>query len=122
MYIESHTVTLTTDASGDCTAYSSNVTGRILAIRYKPGTLDTGADLTITADATGAAIITLTNAGTSNVSYYPRVQVHGPTGAALTYDGTRTINEPPFVSNERIKIVVAQGGNALTGTITFLVG
>jgi hypothetical protein len=115
-------VSLAVNASGAATAYSVPVMGRVLAVLYTPGTLDTGADLTITTETTLQTILTLTNAGTSALVKYPRVPVHDETGAAATLDGTRAARDYAFVCNERIKIVVAQGGVSLTGSIAFVIG
>jgi len=48
--------------------------------------------------------------------YYPRHQVHGNTGAALTLDGTRIAFDEPLVCGV-IQVAVAQGGAAKTGVV-----
>ena len=50
--------------------------------------LDTGADLTITAEASGLAIDTLTDIGTSAVQWAPRQATSGVTGAASLHPQT----------------------------------
>src|SRR5262245_26973212 len=122
MHVERHQIAIVTDASGDFVGYSPVVTGRVLGLRLDVVDLDSGADLTITGETTGTPILTITNQGGSDASYYPRVQVHGPTGTGLTYDGTRTVNEPPVLAGERIKVVVAQGGNVKSATLHVLIG
>lgn len=121
MQVERHVVTLTTDASGDATGYTPNVTGRVLGIRYVKTDFANGVDFTVTAEATGEAILTLTDQNASG-TFYPRQQVHGATGTGLTFDGTRTVQEPLAVANDRVKIVVAQGGNVKTGTVHVVIG
>lgn len=121
MYIEKQTISLTTDGSGAATGYSEVVTGRVLAVLYTKVDFATGVDLTITAEGTGQAILTLTNQDSSGI-WYPRAQVHGATGSGLTFDGTNVVAEPVPVVNERIKVVVAQGGSGKTGTVQILVG
>jgi len=107
--------TITTAADGTATVYlGTRLRGRVHAIKYAPGTLDTGADLTITGETTGVAILTKANAGTSTVWYYPRAFPNQVT------DGTAgaTPSEDVHVVNERIMVAVVQGGATLTGTIT----
>ena len=124
MYAEKPSVAVVTDADGAFTGYSPNVTGRVLGIRVTvPGSggIEATSDITITAEDTGEAILTLTNQNGSG-SFYPRSQVHGITGTGLTMDGTRLLVEPLTLVNDRIKVVVAQGGNAKAATIRFIIG
>lgn len=109
---------ITTNASGDATVYlaqgvNKNCNGFLVALKYTPGTLDTGADLTITGETSGVPIMTKLNAGTSTVFYYPRALLNQVADGAAGASGTEKI---PIV-DERIKVVVAQGGNALSGSI-----
>lgn len=116
MYMRRVTVPLTTNASGDVTAYSPCVSGRVMDVIYTKGTLDgTTTDITITTATTLQTILTLTNV-TASAAYHPRSVVHGNTGTALT--GVEPIN----AADEEIKIVVAQGGNAGAGSVTLIIG
>lgn len=122
MYAERQTVSLTTNASGDVTGFTDARSGRILSIAYVIGTFAAGVDLTITVESTGEAILTLTNANAS-ANYYPRVGVHDAVGAAALYAaGGTALREPVTIAQDRVKIVVAQGGNVLTGTVTVVFG
>lgn len=121
MYVERHEVSLTTNGSGAATGYTPVITGRVLGIVYVKGTFADGVDFTITAEATGQAILALTDQNTSGV-FYPRVQVHGATGTALTLDGARLMVEPVAVAKDRVKIVIAQGGDTKAGTVHVIVG
>lgn len=122
MYAEKHAIALTTDGAGAATGYSPVVKGRILAVIYTAVDFDATADLTITLEATGEAILTLTNQAASAVKY-PRVPVQDEAGAdALFAAGGTKIREPVVAVNDRVKVVVAQGGAAKTGTITVIVG
>lgn len=116
--LKEYTATLTVDGSGDGTAYAgSRITGRVHAIKYVPGTIDTNGDLTISGETTGVPILTKANAGTSPVWYYPMAAANKVDDAAAS-----SLTEVPvYVLKERIKIVVAQGGASTTGTITFYV-
>lgn len=109
-------ITITTDASGNATVYlGSKIRGYLIALIYRPGTLDTGADLTITGESSGLPILTKSNLGTGNSFLYPRAL---PTNANSATGALGTIpSEKIPLLNERIKVVVAQGGNALSGTI-----
>lgn len=107
---------IVTDASGNATVFlGTKLRGYLVALFYKPGTLETGADLTVTAETSGAPILTKVNLGTGNSFLYPRAL---PTNAnsATGPLGTVPSERIPLV-NERIKVVVAGGGNALTGSI-----
>lgn len=106
------TATITTDADGAATVYlGSKLRGRVHAIKYTAGTLDSGTDLVITGETTGVAILTDSPSGSE--WFYPRAFANAvTTGAAGT-----AAQEDVHVLNERIKVVVAQGGNTLTGSI-----
>lgn len=122
MHVERHTVTIVTDASGDGTGYTPNVTGRILGIRYVKTDYDNGVDMTITVEDTGEAIVTGTDVNASK-SFYPRVPVQDEAGAdALFAAGGTKLRDAVHVAGGRVKIVVAQGGNAKTGKFHVLVG
>src|SRR5262249_41750464 len=106
----------TTDASGNATVYVGSVLrGYLVALIYRPGTLDTGADLTVTGETSGLPILTKVNLGTGDSYLYPRAL---PTNAnsATGPLGTIPAERIPLL-RERIKVVVAQGGNTLAGTI-----
>lgn len=121
MYCERHTVSLTTDGDGAATGYTPVVSGRVLSVVYTKTDFANTADITVTADVTGMAILTLTDQ-TASGTFHPRAQVHGPTGTALTFNGTQTVNEPVPVAQERVKVVVAQGGDTKTGSVTIVLG
>jgi hypothetical protein len=114
-YAERHVVALTTNASGAVTAFTPPVTGRIAAVIYTKGNFDNGADLTITVESTTQSLWTDTDVNASE-TVYPLAVGNLGTGAASTLTEV-----PIFVANDRVKVVVAQGGNAKTGTITVIV-
>lgn len=125
-YAERHLVSVTTDASGDATAYTTdNITGSIHSIRYvKHGVTpfaDT-VDFTITGAETGEPILTIANV-TATTTYSPRKATHGvEDGAvALFAAGGSYVRAPVMIANERVKIVVAQGGNAKLGSFYVVV-
>lgn len=125
MFVERHEVAVKT-ATGVGVGYTRVVSGRVLAIRYvKHGTApyDDGVDFTITSEVTGANIWTEVNVNASK-TVYPRAQVHSLAGVVLTYDtiGGQPVAEPPVVALDRVKIAVAEGGDAKTGTFHVLIG
>lgn len=109
-------ITIATHVSaGTATVYSGEINGRIIALLYQPGTIATGADMTFTGETTGQAILTVTNAGTSNLFLYPRTPVVGATNSAIT-DSWSCFCLP----SERLKLAVAEGGNSKTGYLYVL--
>ncbi len=109
---------IVTDASGNATVYLSHgfnrkPNGFLVMLKYTPGTLDTGADLTVTGESSGVPIATIANAGTSNVFYYPRALNN------LVADGSAGTIGSEFIpiKDERIKVVIASGGDTKTGSI-----
>lgn len=117
------TLTVTTDGSGDATAYSPRATGKIHSITYKkPGasSYTDGVDFTVTNETTGEAIWTGTNVN-ATATVKPRAPVHSLTGTALVYAATDAVAEPVSLGNDRVKIVVASGGAAKVGTFYIFV-
>lgn len=121
MQVERFSVAVTTASDGSATAYSPNVTGRVLGIRYVKDTFDNGIDFTVTAEATGEAIMVGTDVN-ATATFYPRVGVTDATGAAATTDGTRLLRDCVYLSNDRVKIVIAAGGDTKAGTFIVIVG
>lgn len=112
----------TTTAGGAATEYTEAIRGKLIEVIFTDGSTDAGADFTITTEDSGQAILTLTNAGAANGKWRPRQKISDATGADISYEATdaKDVHEPIRIANERIKIVVAQGGNAKTGTFAFI--
>lgn len=109
---------IVTDASGNATVYLTHgenrrPNGLVVAVKYSPGTIATGADLVITGETRGTPILTKANAGTSEVFYYPRALANAVADGAAAAAGTEMIP----IKDERIKVVVAEGGNGGVGSI-----
>jgi len=102
----------TTAADGSLTVTSSDggATGFIEKIVYDYQDADTGADLTITGVEAGVSIplLTVTNAGTADVTWFPRTLANKVADASAFTD----VAEKIFVAEAEFKVVVAQGGNA----------
>lgn len=117
---------ITTAADGSATVGQSTTTakpaiiGELCAVKYMPGTIDTGATVTITCVAgNGSAkpLLTKATAGTADLWFYPRDLMHAVAdGAALTGAAGGDRTEP--LLDGQIKIVVAAGGNGGVGSVT----
>lgn len=118
-YAERHSITVTTDSSGDFTGHTPVVTGRVVQYRYIPdgsSPLATGADLDITGADTGVVIANHDNIGTVAFTKAPRQPTHDPAGAASLYAaGGEGVEVPVVVANERLKLIIANGGSVLSG-------
>lgn len=124
MYAERHTVTLTTDGSGNATGYTPVVSGRVLAVHYvkaASGGFADGVDFDVTVESTGEVLLDKDDINAS-ASFYPRKQVHDTTGTAATLDGTRAMREPVVVAEDRVKIAVASGGDTKSGSVIVVIG
>ena len=111
-------VSITTDSSGNATVFlehgiNRKPNGFLVVLKYTPGTIATGADLTITGEDSGIPILTKTDAGTAVAFFYPRALLNA------VADGAPSTNPSEFIpiKDERIKVVVAQGGNGGIGSI-----
>ena len=113
--IEAVTSLITTDDAGDATVYlGSRLRGRVHAIKYEPGDIYFRGDLAITGETTGVEILVAVDCSASDVWFYPRNLIaKTPDGAAAT-----DAFAAPEVLNERIKVVVTDGGEVATGQIT----
>lgn len=118
-------VSVTTDGSGDATAYSPPVSGNIHSVTYvKPGAASytDGVDFTITNETTTEGIWTETNVN-ATATRYPRAATHTNAGVAALYAaGGTAVNGLIAIARSRIKIVVAQGGAAKVGAFHFMIG
>lgn len=115
MFPQAQDIAITTSTGGAATVYSSVVRGVVSAIKYTKATgtpLASTADITVTLEDSGQAVMTFTNINATSVKY-PRAIATLASGAASTLTEV-----PVYAVNERVKVVVAQGGNTKTGTIT----
>lgn len=123
-FIQRHVVDVVTDASGDSVVYSPRVNGKISAIHYvKHGSnafADT-VDFTIVSEATGETIWTESNV-TASKTCYPRAAMHTTAGvAALLAAGGEALRDKIAVADDRVKITIAQGGDAKNGQFLLVV-
>lgn len=116
-------VTVTVNSSGDATAYlgvensvNAGIYGKIIRVSHYPDATnpftDDAVGFTITLEGSGETVWTQSNVSTGeNQHRYPSVAIHDNVGVALSSGATDYIR----ASNDRLKIVVAQGGNAKLG-------
>ncbi len=119
MHAERHRLAVTTAADGSAVAYTPVVTGAILSITYtKPGAggFTDGVDFDVTLEATGEVLWDQDNVNASK-TLRPVVAADLPTGAASI------LTERPIVAaRDRVKVSIANGGDAKVGTFDVLVG
>lgn len=109
-------IVVTTAADGSATAYSPVVTGKLSGIRYVNTNFAAGVDFTITSEATGQVLWSELNVN-ADVTKAPRQATHDTSGVAALYAaGGSAVLDKIALANDRIKIVIAQGGNATSGT------
>lgn len=121
MYPKKYTVTVTTDGSGNATAYSEVIRGPILAIHYVKNDFAAGVDFAITLEATGEGLWTQNDVNAS-ASVYPRVGVHDVAGVAATLNGTQAMRDVISAADDRVKVVISSGGATKSGTFLVIVG
>ncbi|MFZ5736315.1 MAG: hypothetical protein ACOY6K_05470 [Pseudomonadota bacterium] len=114
-------VTVTTAADGTATAYTPRLSGKINQIEYVKTDFADGVDFTITGEATGIGLWTESNVNAAAVRA-PRQPTHSQVGVALLYAASGTaVADRIALASDRVKIAIAQGGNAKSGTFHVLV-
>lgn len=117
-FAKRYTVTPVTDAAGAATSYSEVVNGRLISIQYvKHGTLNytDGVDFTITSETTARDLWVDTNINASE-TVAPRQPTHDSAGAASLYAAAgEPVEDHYYLANERIKVVIASGGDTKQG-------
>lgn len=109
------TVPATVAAGGGGTFYTPWLSGRLESIQYVKDDFADGVDFTITADETGENIWTDTNINASE-TVRPRAATHTTAGVAAIYAAAAPVNDRIALGRDRVKIVIAAGGNATSGT------
>jgi len=115
------TLTGTTASDGSLTCYSTSANGpayafgRVIAVVYTFDDFDAGSTMTLSTEGTGQTIWTEANVDATAIRY-PRLQVHSSAGVARTYNGTQPVCVAPMVCHERLKMIVASGGDSKKGT------
>lgn len=113
-------IPFTTAADGTVTANGERVIlGKLYAIQVDiDATVGGAIDLTISTQGAAASktLLTLTDLA-ADALFYPRDLVHDATGTALT--GTSGGDRALPLLEGKPRVVVAGGGNALSGVVTF---
>lgn len=124
MYVERHDISLTTNASGAATGYTPVITGKIVNVIYTPSAtvaFDNTADITVTLEATSQAVLSQSNVSAA-FNKAPRQAAHDEAGAALLYAaGGKPLVDHIYAAKDRVKVVVAEGGNTKSGVVTIVV-
>lgn len=116
-----YVVPITTIADGSATAYTPVLNGRLAQISYVKTDFADGVDFTVTSEATGETLWAEENVNASALRA-PRLLLYTTAGVASLYAATFGAYQGQFVlAADRVKIVVAQGGNVKTGTIHVVV-
>lgn len=121
MTVRRFEVDVTCDAAGAATVYSPYLSGWLASIQYVKTNFTDGVDFTITAEATGETLWTEANVNAAKVCY-PRAATHSTAGVAALYAaGGTAVNDRIALGRDRVKIVIASGGNATTGSFWVVV-
>ena len=114
-------VPVTTAADGSATVYSPALSGKLSAIHYIKTDFADGVDFTITDEITGETLWTETDVNAAKVCR-PRGATHTNAGVAALYAaGGTPVNDLIRLSRTRVKIVIAQGGNAKSGAFHIVI-
>lgn len=121
MYARRLTVPVTTASDGSATAFSDFIDfGLLSQIRYVKTDFAIGVDFTITLEGTGETLWAESNVDAS-ATRAPRQATHGTDGAASLFAaGGAAVQDKIAIAGDKIKIVIAQGGNVKSGTFHFL--
>lgn len=111
---------VTTAADGSFTGYTPFLSGKLNAIHYIKTNFTDGVDFTITVESTGETVWTEANVNAAAVKL-PRIATHTNVGVAALYAATFAVLDKIALGRDRIKVVLAAGGNATTGQFVFLV-
>lgn len=126
-YVRKETITVTTNGSSASTAYipadgSPAFNGRLSSIIYSTTATEysTTVDFTITVEGTGEPVWAQSNVDAS-ATVAPRQATHDKVGVASLYETGQAVEDYYRLADDRIKIVLAQGGVSKTGTFTVIV-
>jgi hypothetical protein len=120
MFPQKQSVTVTTDGSGNATAYTSVVRGQIVNVVYTKNNYADTVDFTVTTEDTLQNVWVESNV-TASKTVAPMQATHSTAGVAALYAaGGTAVNAPIYACNERVKIALAQGGATTSGTFTII--
>ena len=111
-------IEVTTTTAGAATVYSPLIYGAVWQIHYikaGSGGFSDGVDFAITAEQTGQGLWTEDNVNASKV-VAPRQASHNQVGSA------QSALVPIVLGNDRVKIVITNGGSETDGTFVVVAG
>lgn len=121
MAIRKWVVNLTTNSGGAATGYTGTVRGFVEKVQYRKTDFANGVDFAITGDVSGTSVLALTDQNAAG-TWYPRAATHSVAGVASLYAGSGTaVNDRVAIGGERIKVVIAQGGDTKVGAVDVFV-
>lgn len=117
-------IDVVTDSGGDAVAFLPAATdqsraalsGEVYSVIYTRGDYENTVTFTITGERSGIEIWNEANVSTSK-TVYPRVAANDTAGVP-----SGGIGVVPPLANERLKIVIANGGDAKTGNFILILG
>ena len=118
-YVKRHTVAVTTDALGDAEVFTEELTGRLVSISYVKDDYAAGVDFEITTE-TSEIDVWKENDVDATKTVYPRHATHTTAGVANDTAGDVLLGEI-YLAQERIKLVVDDGGDKKSGTFYVVV-
>lgn len=121
MTLVAYDIPIVTDGSGNCIAYSEQITnGVVVGLRYERTNgieVSSTADITIVGERTRIVLWQTLSAGTS-ATYIPTAPIHNVVG--IEQFGVFDLRTPIPIIDERIEVVVANGDASKEATITVL--
>ena len=107
-------IPITVNADGDATAYTPVLSGRLAQIHYVKQDYEDGVDFLITSEATGLILWDEDDVNSAAIRA-PRLLICDTAGEAKLYGVGLGVYEAQIVlANDRVKIVVASGGDSTT--------
>ena len=122
MYVESQILVADPIAAGGTyTGYFNAMNGEILSLSYVKDDFANGVDFTITNETTGETIWTEENVDAAK-TVRPMALNQNTAGVDLAISADIPNRRPLFLANERVKVVIANGGVSTGGTFVLKVG
>ena len=122
-YAETHSVTITASAAQTGIGYTPPLTGKVINIIYTKASADAYSDtvdFTIIAESSGIGLWTEANV-TASKTVSPRQPTHTQVGVVNATAGDVLLGDI-YLTNERVKISIAEAGASKTGTFKVIVG
>lgn len=110
-------VPITVDSGGDAEVYTPVLNGHLHSIRYVKDDFANGVDFIVTVEGTGETVWSEESVNAS-ATRYPRAATHSTAGVAALYAaGEPGVLDRIAISQDRLKIEVADGGTETSGTL-----